>query len=69
MRTARAAKDGTYSLTALAPGEYYVVAVQEDLVGEWQDPALLQALTRVARQIRLVDGERKLQDFTSAQIR
>lgn len=69
MRTARAAKDGTYSLTNLAPGEYYVVAVQEDLVGEWQDPALLQALTRVARQIRVVEGERKTQDFTSAQIR
>lgn len=69
MRTARAAKDGTYSLTALAPGEYYVVAVQEDLVGEWQDPALLQALARVARQIRVVEGERRTQDFTAAQIR
>ena len=69
MRTARAAKDGTYTLTALAPGEYYVVAVQEDLVGEWQDPALLQALTRVARQIRVVEGERRTQDFTAAQIR
>ena len=69
MRTARASKDGTYSLAALAPGEYYVVAVQEDLVDEWQDPALLQALTRVARQIRLVEGERKAQDFVSAQIR
>lgn len=69
MRTARAAKDGTYALTALAPGEYYVVAVQEDLVGEWQDPALLQALTRVARQIRVVEGERRTQDFTAAQIK
>jgi hypothetical protein len=69
MRTARAAKDGTYLLPNLAPGEYYVVAVQEDLVGEWQDPALLQALTRVARQIGLVEGERKTQDFTAAQIR
>jgi hypothetical protein len=69
MRTARAAKDGTYSLTALAPGEYYVVAIQEDLVGEWQDPTLLQALIRVARQIRVVEGERKTQDFTAAQIR
>jgi hypothetical protein len=69
MRTARAASDGTYSLPNLAPGEYYVVAVQEDLVGEWQDPALLQALTRVARTISVVEGERKMQDFTAAQIR
>lgn len=69
MRTARAGKDGTYSLTGLAPGEYYVVAVQEDLVDEWQDPALLQALTRLARQIHVVEGERKTQDFTAAQIR
>lgn len=69
MRTARAAKDGSYQLQALPAGEYYVVAVQEDLVGEWQDPALLQTLARVARTVRLVDGEQKTEHLTAAALR
>ena len=63
MRTARAAKDGSYTLQPLPAGEYYVVAVQEDQVGDWQDPALLQALSRVATTIRLLDGEQKTQNL------
>jgi hypothetical protein len=69
MRTARAAKDGSYSITGLPAGEYYVVAVKEDMVGEWQDPVLLKALAGLAQQVRIVDGERKQQDLTSAVIR
>jgi hypothetical protein len=69
MRTARAAKDGSYSLPALPAGEYYIVAVREDQVGEWQDPALLQALSRDAQTVRLADGEQKTQNLVSATIR
>jgi hypothetical protein len=69
MRTARASKEGVYSLQALPAGEYYVVAVQEDLVGEWQDPALLQALARLARTVRLLDGEQKIENLTAASLR
>jgi uncharacterized protein (DUF2141 family) len=69
MRTARAAKDGSYQLEALPAGEYYVVAVQEDMVAEWQDPALLQALARLARTVRLVDGEQKTENLTAAVLR
>jgi hypothetical protein len=69
MRTARAGKDGAYSLPNLAAGEYYVVAVREDNLGDWTDPSVLQSLTRVARQIRLVDGEQALQDLNTAAIR
>jgi hypothetical protein len=69
MRTARAARDGSYQLQALPAGEYYVVAVQEDLIGDWQDPALLQALARLARTVRLLDGEQKTENLTAAAIR
>jgi hypothetical protein len=69
MRTARAGKDGAYSLPNLAAGEYYVVAVREDNLGDWTDPSVLQSLTRVARQIRLVDGEQASQDLNTAAIR
>ena len=50
-------------------GEYYLIAVKEDQVGDWQDPALLRALSSLAMTIRLVDGERKTQDLTSATVR
>lgn len=69
MRTARADKDGSYSFTALAPGEYYVVAVDESGFADWQDPALLEALTRVSQQIRIVDGEHREQTLTTAVIK
>lgn len=69
VRTTRAGVDGTYTMTALVPGEYYVAAVSEEGFADWQDPALLAALTRVARQVRVVDGERRTQDLTTAVIR
>jgi hypothetical protein len=69
MRTARAGRDGSYSISGLPAGEYYAVAVKEDMVSEWQDPQFLKALAGLAQQIRIIDGERKQQDLTAAVIR
>jgi hypothetical protein len=69
LRTARAASDGSYSVQGLPAGEYHLVAVKEDQVGEWQDPALLRALSSLATTVRLGDGERKTQNLTAATIR
>jgi len=69
MRTARVKPTGEYTVAALPPGDYYVVAVKEDALGEWQDPALLMALTRVAQQVQVTDGERKAVNLSSAEIR
>jgi hypothetical protein len=69
VRTTRAGVDGTYTIASLLPGDYFVVAVGEEGFGDWQDPALLDALTRVARQIHVVDGERRTQDLTTAVVR
>jgi len=69
LRTARADANGAYSLAGLPPGEYYVIAVKEDTIGDWQDPALLQALTRYAQQIRLGEGDRRTVGLTAAEIR
>jgi hypothetical protein len=69
LRTARVAEDGGFAIKALPAGEYYVAAVQEDLVGEWQDPALLRALARVARTVRLVEGEQTTVALRAAAIK
>ena len=69
LRTSRARKDGTFTFPWLPPGEYYVVAVHEDTIGEAYDPALLQSLATTAQQVRLVDGERKVVNIRTVGIR
>lgn len=69
MRTARASGDGSYMFPALAPGAYYVAAVQEDTIGEWQDPVFLESLSRSASEIVLSEGERKGQDLRTITVR
>ena len=69
MRTARAAKDGAYAIQGLPAGEYYLVAVQEERIGDWQDPALLTALSRLAQTVRLGDGEQKTQNLSPTSLR
>jgi protocatechuate 3,4-dioxygenase beta subunit len=69
LRTARADATGAYSITGLPPGEYHVIAVKEDTIGDWQDPALLQALTQYAQQVRLVEGDRRNITLGAAEIR
>lgn len=69
MRTARVKPSGEYTVMGLPPGEYDVVAVREDMLADWQDRAVLQALTRVAQQVSVNDGERKAVNLSSAEIR
>jgi hypothetical protein len=69
LRTARANTAGEYNVPSLPSGEYYVIAVKEDAIGDWQDPALLQALARAAQQVRVADGERKRLNLSAAEIR
>ena len=69
MRTARVKPSGDYTVAGLPPGDYYVVAVREDALSDWMDPALLQALTRVAQQVRVIEGERKAVNMSAAEIR
>ncbi len=58
IRGVRAAEDGTFLIQALPPGDYRVAAVQDDMVGEWNDPALLRALAAVAPTVHVLEGER-----------
>jgi protocatechuate 3,4-dioxygenase beta subunit len=69
LRTARASLDGTYTITALVPGEYFVAAVTEERLPDWDDPRVLDALTRIARRVIVIDGERRSQDLATVVIR
>lgn len=69
MRIGRTERDGSYTITGLLPGEYHVVAVHEEVAADLEDPSLLDALARVSRQVRLLDGERRTEDLTAAVIK
>jgi Carboxypeptidase regulatory-like domain len=63
LRSARANAKGQFGLSSLPPGDYYVVAVQEEPPGDWRDPASLDALARIATQITILEGEHKTIDL------
>ena len=69
MRNARTDKDGSYTITAIPAGEYLLAAIHEDTVADWQNPGFMEKLARVARQVRVLDGDQQTRDLTAAVIR
>ena len=63
LRSALADVKGQFGVSSLPPGDYYVVAVQEEPPGDWRDPASLDALARIATQITIPEGEHKTIDL------
>jgi hypothetical protein len=68
LRSVRADKDGVYRATGLPAGNYLVIAVSDESVNNWQDPASLQALARLATTVRLADGETRSQDLKTVMV-
>jgi hypothetical protein len=63
VRNSSTTKSGEYSIAALPAGEYYMVAVPDDLAADWRDASILRALSRVATQVTIRDGEQRTQDL------
>ena len=57
-RAAAISQAGTFSISALAPGEYLVVAVTDDAAVEWQDARRLDTLSRGAQRVLLAEGSK-----------
>ena len=53
---ARVTESGTFSLTAPADGEYYVIAVPEAETADWQNPATLARFAGDAERMRIQGG-------------
>ena len=69
LRSTRANAKGQFGVSSLPPGDYYVVAVQEEPQGDWRDPASLDALARVATQVTILEGEHKTIDLRVREVR
>jgi hypothetical protein len=61
MNFTRPKHDGTFTVEGLAPGEYYVAAVDSlqgaEGWGEWQDPDFLRSIAPGATRVTLGDGQ------------
>lgn len=62
-RSTRVAKTGTFTITGLPPGEYYVAAIVDQ---DWQDPQALAEIARNATTVRLSDGDTRAQNLVRA---
>jgi Carboxypeptidase regulatory-like domain len=69
MRSVRTSTLGSYTVTNLPPGEYYVAAVPEDQFSGWQDPKRLAELALQATRIRVVEGQTQVQDLRTVRSR
>jgi hypothetical protein len=69
IRSTRTGPNGSYKLTGLPAGSYYVAAIPDESSGDWQDPKFLDMLTRSASQLTLDDGEKKTQNVRTTQVR
>src|SRR4030095_8720740 len=58
---ARTSNDGSFIFRNVAPGEYYLAAVDDVEQGEWFAPALLQRLAPGAMRVTMAEGEKKVQ--------
>ena len=67
--TQRVMADGTYTVPALAPGDYNVVAVPDELENTWYDPAILQRLIPLAVRMHVAEGTRLTQDLVTSVVR
>jgi hypothetical protein len=69
LRNVRTSSTGAYDVTGLPIGDYFVAAVSDESLGDWQAPKVLQAIVGVATRITLGDGEKKTLQLTTKSIR
>ena len=63
VQSVRPATNGTFRITGLPAGEYWMVAVADLEPGALSDPGYLEQLQAVAFRITLAEGEKKQQDL------
>ena len=59
MKTMRVTKTGGFALTAVPEGDYFIVAVRDDVAADWPDPKFLESLRTSATRVSIADGDRK----------
>ena len=63
IRTARVDQSGIFTIKAVRPGDYLVVAVPTVTNNQWNDPEYLESLRERASRISLKEGDVKQTDL------
>ena len=69
IRSSAGSTRGAYTLRGLPAGDYLIVAVDDDLLTRWKDPAFLEAASRIATRMSIAWGDTKTLDLTVQEIR
>jgi hypothetical protein len=67
-RAARVSKAGAYSLPAVLPGEYFIVAVPDEATADFPDTKVMEALATVAKTVRIGPGEKSVVALTTSDV-
>jgi hypothetical protein len=68
IRESRTGRDGSFVLSELPAGEYFIVAVPQTQM-DWTTPRFFERLSQVAGRVVLAEGEQKTVDLQTAQVR
>jgi protocatechuate 3,4-dioxygenase beta subunit len=68
MRMARTSRTGMFTFGALPAGDYFLVAVSDEVAGEWTDPQFLDMLSRVGTRVALGEGQKSSQDLVTQNV-
>jgi hypothetical protein len=69
-KSVTASPAGAYAIAHLPPGDYYVVAIDEDQADGWRHPDVLRALANQAERIRVSAGDQaRTLDLTVRRVR
>ena len=63
IKSARPATDGTFSFTAIPPGDYKLIALVDVEPGAWFDPGFLQRVDAASTPVTVAEGEKKVQNL------
>jgi hypothetical protein len=66
IQQAHVASDGTFTITGLPAGEYFVAALTDLNANELYEPAFLESITATSLRLTLLAGEKKTQDLKLA---
>jgi len=69
LRSARVTKSGSYTFTAVPPGDYVVAAVKDEFGSTWQTPEVLETLSRLGTQVSIAEGDTRALDLKTAVVR
>jgi hypothetical protein len=69
IKSSRTSARGAYDLGGLLPGDYLIIAIDDQFSENWQDPKRLDALARTATRVTITPGQHAAMDLKAETVR